>query len=114
MPGQFRAPDRDPDVLVVAKHPISSDQVSKVKRSTKADSVLQVDGARVKLGQGTTTAVGVDPSTFRNVAPDIPLRDVIVGVLPFVGLMVLAVILCCLLPGIVLAFPTWIMGGAGR
>jgi murein DD-endopeptidase MepM/ murein hydrolase activator NlpD len=60
----------DPDVLVVAKNPITADQLSKVKRATKAESALQVDGSRVKLGEGTTTAVGVDPSTFRNVAPD--------------------------------------------
>ncbi len=60
----------DPDVLVVAKKPITSDQLAKVKRATKPDSVLQIDGARVKLGEGTTTAVGVDPSTFRNYAPD--------------------------------------------
>jgi TRAP-type C4-dicarboxylate transport system permease large subunit len=57
--------------------------------------------------------VGLNLFVIRNVAPDIPLREVIVGVLPFVGLMILAVILCCLLPGIVLAFPTWVMG-AGR
>jgi len=58
--------------------------------------------------------VGLNLFVIRNVAPDIPLREVIVGVLPFVGLMILAVVLCCLLPGIVLAFPTWVMGGAGR
>jgi hypothetical protein len=60
----------DPDVFVIAKQPISPAQVSAVKKSTKADSVLQVDAARVKLGKGQTTAVGVDPSTFRNYAPD--------------------------------------------
>jgi len=32
--------------------------------------VLQIDGSRVKLGEGQTTAIGVDPSTFRNFAPD--------------------------------------------
>jgi hypothetical protein len=60
----------DPDVFLIAKNPVTSAQVAAVKRVTKADSLLQVDGARVKLGKGTTTAVGVDPSTFRNYAPD--------------------------------------------
>ena len=32
-------------------------------------------------------------------APDIPLRDVIYGVLPFVALMALAIVLICLVPG---------------
>jgi C4-dicarboxylate transporter, DctM subunit len=58
--------------------------------------------------------VGLNIFVIRNVAPDIPLRDVIYGVLPFVGLMVLAVVLCCLFPGIALAFPNWVMGGPGR
>jgi murein DD-endopeptidase MepM/ murein hydrolase activator NlpD len=44
--------------------------VAAVKRATKATGLLQVDGARVKLAKGTTEAVGVDPSTFRNYAPD--------------------------------------------
>jgi len=60
----------DPDVFVVSKKPITAAQVSKVKKSTKAEDVLQVDGSRVKLGEGQTTAIGVDPSTFRNFAPD--------------------------------------------
>jgi len=58
--------------------------------------------------------VGLNIFVIRNVAPDIPLREVIFGVLPFVALMVLAVLLCCLLPGIALAFPNWVMGGSGR
>jgi hypothetical protein len=35
-------------------------------------------------------------------------------VMPFVGLMMLAVALCCVFPGIALAFPNWVMGGPGR
>jgi TRAP-type C4-dicarboxylate transport system permease large subunit len=58
--------------------------------------------------------VGLNIFVIRNVAPDIPLRDVIRGVLPFVGLMLAAVVLCCVLPGIALAFPNWLMGGPGR
>ena len=35
--------------------------------------------------------VGLNIFVIRNVAPDIPLRDVIFGVLPFVALMALAI-----------------------
>jgi murein DD-endopeptidase MepM/ murein hydrolase activator NlpD len=60
----------DPDVFLIAKNSVTPAQVAAVRRATKATSLLQVDAARVKLGKGTTTAVGVDPSTFRNYAPD--------------------------------------------
>jgi TRAP-type C4-dicarboxylate transport system permease large subunit len=48
------------------------------------------------------------------VAPDIPLRDVIYGVLPFVALMALAIVLICLMPGIATWFPNALMGPPGR
>ena len=54
--------------------------------------------------------VGLNIFVIRNIAPDIPLRDVIWGVMPFVGLMLLAVILCCLFPSIVTALPNAVMG----
>jgi murein DD-endopeptidase MepM/ murein hydrolase activator NlpD len=60
----------DPDVFLISTKPVTAAQVAKVQRATKSASLLQVDGARVKLGKGTTEAVGVDPSTFRNYAPD--------------------------------------------
>jgi murein DD-endopeptidase MepM/ murein hydrolase activator NlpD len=60
----------DPDIFLISTKPVTSAQVAKVQRATKASSLLQVDGAKVKLGKGTTEAVGVDPSTFRNYAPD--------------------------------------------
>jgi TRAP-type C4-dicarboxylate transport system permease large subunit len=34
--------------------------------------------------------VGLNIFVIRNIAPDIPLRDVVWGVMPFVGLMFLA------------------------
>ena len=58
--------------------------------------------------------VGLNIFVIRNVAPDIPLRDVVIGVLPFVALMVIAVLLCCIAPAIVLGFPNWVMGLPGR
>src|SRR3954466_5404342 len=49
--------------------------------------------------------VGLNIFVIRNVAPDIPLKDVIWGTLPFVGLMLVAIILLCFLPEIALWLP---------
>ena len=54
--------------------------------------------------------VGLNIFVIRNVAPDIPLSKVIWGTLPFVGLMMLAVLLMCLFPGIVTLLPDLVMG----
>jgi tripartite ATP-independent transporter DctM subunit len=54
--------------------------------------------------------VGLNIFVIRNVAPDIPLKAVVWGVLPFVLLMILSVILLSLFPGIITAFPDWALG----
>jgi tripartite ATP-independent transporter DctM subunit len=48
--------------------------------------------------------VGLNIFVIKSIAPDIPLRDVIWGVLPFVALMIFAVIVLCIFPGI----STWL------
>jgi tripartite ATP-independent transporter DctM subunit len=57
--------------------------------------------------------VGLNIFVIKNIAPDIPLRDVILGVVPFVGLMLLAIILLCVFPSIATALPAMLMGGPG-
>jgi len=54
--------------------------------------------------------VGLNIFVIRNVAPDIPLRDVVLGVLPFVGLMMLAVFIICLAPQIATWLPDALLG----
>ena len=54
--------------------------------------------------------VGLNLFVIKNIAPDIALRDIVWGVLPFVLLMFLAVLMICLFPGIATALPNWIMG----
>jgi C4-dicarboxylate transporter, DctM subunit len=58
--------------------------------------------------------VGLNLFVIKNIAPDISLRDVIFGVIPFVGLMIFAVLLLCLFPDI----STWLadtaLGPASR
>jgi len=58
--------------------------------------------------------VGLNIFVIKNIAPDIPLRDVIWGVMPFVALMLVAIVLICLVPGIATWFPNVIMGMPGR
>ncbi|WP_085317191.1 TRAP transporter large permease [Derxia lacustris] len=58
--------------------------------------------------------VGLNIFVIKNVAPDIPLKDVIWGVMPFLGLMFVAVLLLCLFPGIATALPDAVMGATGR
>jgi TRAP-type C4-dicarboxylate transport system permease large subunit len=54
--------------------------------------------------------VGLNIFVIKNIAPDIPLKDVIWGVMPFVGLMFIAIILMCFIPGIATALPDLVMG----
>ena len=54
--------------------------------------------------------VGLNIFVIKNIAPDIPLRDVIWGVMPFVGLMFVAVFLICIFPGIATMLPDLAMG----
>jgi C4-dicarboxylate transporter DctM subunit len=54
--------------------------------------------------------VGLNIFVIRNVAPDIPLREIVFGVLPFVALMTLAVFVMCLAPQIATWFPDRLLG----
>ena len=54
--------------------------------------------------------VGLNIFVIKNIAPDIPLRDVVWGVMPFVALMFVAIFLICIFPGIATGFPNWVMG----
>jgi len=58
--------------------------------------------------------VGLNIFVIKNIAPDIPLRDVIWGVMPFVGLMIIAVILMCFFPGIATWLSDAVMGPKTR
>jgi tripartite ATP-independent transporter DctM subunit len=54
--------------------------------------------------------VGLNIFVIKNIAPDIPLRDVIWGVMPFVALMFVAILLICLIPSIAVWLPNVFMG----
>jgi tripartite ATP-independent transporter DctM subunit len=57
--------------------------------------------------------VGLNLFVIRNVAPDIPLSEVIWGTLPFVLLMMAAVIVLCFVPEISTLLPNLVMGPDG-
>src|SRR5437660_1002558 len=54
--------------------------------------------------------VGLNIFVIKNIAPDIPLRDVIWGVMPFVVLMMFAVVILCVFPGISTGLSDAVMG----
>jgi tripartite ATP-independent transporter DctM subunit len=58
--------------------------------------------------------VGLNIFVIRNVAPDIALRDIVWGVLPFVGLMLIAVLLLCAVPEIATWLPDSLLGPKTR
>jgi C4-dicarboxylate transporter DctM subunit len=55
--------------------------------------------------------VGLNIFIIKNIAPDIPLRDIIMGVIPFVALMAFAVLLICFVPSIATWLPDLVFDG---
>ena len=54
--------------------------------------------------------VGLNLYVINGIAPDISLRSILMGSLPFVGCMIVAIVLLCLLPGLALWLPDAVMG----
>ena len=53
--------------------------------------------------------VGLNLFVIKNIAPDIPLGAIIRGVLPFVGLMILTIVILSIAPGIAVWLPSAVM-----
>lgn len=58
--------------------------------------------------------VGLNIFVIKNIAPDIPLNELIRGVIPFLFLMFIGLILMCIFPSIALALPNLVMGAPTR
>ena len=56
--------------------------------------------------------VGLNLYVINGIAPDIPLKTILIGSLPFVACMIVAIILLCLFPGIATWLPEALMGKA--
>jgi TRAP-type C4-dicarboxylate transport system permease large subunit len=59
-----------------------------------------------------TPPVGLNLYVINGIAPDISLRQILVGSLPYVLCMVLGIVLLCFMPGIATWLPTAAMGPA--
>jgi C4-dicarboxylate transporter DctM subunit len=57
-----------------------------------------------------TPPVGLNLYVINGIAPDIRLKQVLLGSLPFVGCMILAIVILCLFPGLATWLPTAVMG----
>lgn len=57
-----------------------------------------------------TPPVGLNLYVINGIAPDISLRKVLVGSLPFVGCMILAIVILSVLPGLATWLPDLVMG----
>ncbi len=55
--------------------------------------------------------VGLNLFVIKSIAPDISLREVVWGVIPFVALMIFAVVILCIFPGIATWLAAAVMGG---
>ncbi|MEO1459628.1 MAG: TRAP transporter large permease [Pseudomonadota bacterium] len=56
--------------------------------------------------------VGLNLYVINGIAPDIPLKTILLGSLPYVGCMVVAILLLCLFPGLATWLPDAVMGAA--
>ena len=54
--------------------------------------------------------VGLNLYVINSIAPDIPLKTILKGSLPYVGCMVLAIIILCFFPSIATILPDLVMG----
>jgi C4-dicarboxylate transporter DctM subunit len=54
--------------------------------------------------------IGLNLYVINGIAPDIPLKTILTGSLPFVGCMVVAIIVLCLFPSLATWLPDAVMG----
>lgn len=59
-----------------------------------------------------TPPVGLNLFVLNSIAPQVPTRDILLGALPYVLVMMLAIVLLCIFPGIVTGLPDLVMGPA--
>ena len=59
-----------------------------------------------------TPPVGLNLYVINGIAPDIPLKTILTGSMPFVVCMVLAIVILSVFPGVVTWLPDLLMGPA--
>ena len=58
-----------------------------------------------------TPPVGLNLYVVQGIAPDVPLRDILVGALPYVGVLAFGILILALFPGMVTWLPNQVLGG---
>ena len=56
--------------------------------------------------------VGLNLFVIDAIAPKVPTKEILVGALPYVAVMLVAIVILCVFPAIVTALPDWYMGPA--
>jgi TRAP-type C4-dicarboxylate transport system permease large subunit len=56
--------------------------------------------------------VGLNLYVINGIAPEIPLKTILTGSLPYVACMIIAILILCLFPGIATWLPDALMGAA--
>src|SRR5690625_5617132 len=59
-----------------------------------------------------TPPIGLNLFVINSIAPEVPTREILQGSLPYVLVMMLAIVILCVFPEIVTAVPEWWMGPA--
>ena len=59
-----------------------------------------------------TPPIGVNLFVVKAIAPQVAMRDIVLGSMPFLFMLVLASILLCFAPGLALYLPQLVMGGS--
>ncbi|MBP6020115.1 MAG: TRAP transporter large permease [Burkholderiaceae bacterium] len=59
-----------------------------------------------------TPPVGLNLFVLNSIAPDVPTREILWGALPYVVVMMVAILILCVFPGIVTGLPDLVMGPA--
>lgn len=57
-----------------------------------------------------TPPVGLNLFVLNSIAPQVPTRDILMGALPYVLVMLAAIVILCIFPGIVTGLPDLVMG----
>ena len=57
-----------------------------------------------------TPPIGLNLYVVQGIAPDVPLRDILVGSLPYVAVLAVGILILALFPGLVTGLPNYLMG----
>lgn len=57
-----------------------------------------------------TPPVGLNLFVVQGIAPEVPLRDILLGALPYVGVLAVGILICCVFPDVITWLPNQMLG----